>query len=142
MTIDAESGASSEGTSTSTELVVFDFDETIVDCNSDTYVNVLAPGGTIPEELWATFKNDNDWTAYMQQVFKYLGTAGVTEADYRRCLSTMPFVEGMKALLARLAAGIKEAGKVVNFEVIVISDANSFFINYTLHYHKLDAGVK
>lgn len=78
----------------------------------------------------------------MQQVFKYLGAAGVSEADYRRCLATMPFVEGMKGLLGRLAAGIKEKNKMVNFEVIIISDANTFFINYTLQYHKLDGGVK
>ncbi|KAH9391290.1 Phospho-2-dehydro-3-deoxyheptonate aldolase AroG [Tyrophagus putrescentiae] len=132
-----------ETITTSTELVVFDFDETIVDCNSDTYINVLAPGGTIPETIWATFQNDNDWTAYMQAVFQYLGAAGVTEAEYRRCLATMPFVEGMKALLGRLASGlVVKSGQKTAYEVIVISDANSFFINYTLQVHQLDAGVK
>ena len=33
------------------ELVIFDFDETIVECNSDTFINVLAPNGKIPEEI-------------------------------------------------------------------------------------------
>lgn len=129
MTIDKEAG---------TELVVFDFDETIVNCNSDTYINVLAPGGTIPDVIWTNFQCDKDWTAYMQQLFAYLKNAGVREEDYKRCLSTMPFVEGAKALFTSLATGTPRK----RFEVIVISDANSFFINYTLKVHKLDHVVK
>ena len=140
MTIDDPilSAGSNANTTTTTELVVFDFDETIVNCNSDTYINVLAPGGTIPETIWNTFLDDNDWTAYMQQVFAYLAKAGVRQSDYQRCLATMPFVDSIKPLLEKLAQGT--ANK--RFEVIVISDANTFFINYTLECHQLDHVVK
>ena len=139
----SRAGSVSPSATHTTELVVFDFDETVVNCNSDTYINVLAPGGAIPEQLWNNFLDDNDWTAYMQQVFAYLGNAGVRENDYKRCRATMPFVDSVKRLLQNLGEGVNDGingGK--RFEVIVISDANSFFINYTLQYHKLDHIVK
>ncbi|KAJ6225233.1 hypothetical protein RDWZM_003778 [Blomia tropicalis] len=118
----------------STELFVFDFDETIVNCNSDTYIDRLAPGGVIPEQLWKSFKNDNDWTAYMQQVFAYLHSVGIREDAYKKCLATMPFVEWLPKLLANLENGTTNK----RFEVVIISDANSFFIGYALEHHKLN----
>ena len=130
---------------TTTDLVVFDFDETIVNCNSDTFINALAPGGTIPDTIWNSFLDDNDWTAYMQQVFGYLHRSGVTEQQYKHCLAQLPFVDGMEALLCNLGKLTKISGQeqlLKKFEVIIISDANTFFINYNLQCNKLDHVIR
>ena len=50
-------------------LLAFDFDHTIVDANSDVMVCQLAPDGTIPDEIQATYRHD-DWTQYMGEIFK------------------------------------------------------------------------
>lgn len=113
------------------ELVVFDFDETIVDCNSDTFIDVLAPNGTIPQQIIDDYYDHNHWTQYMRHVFAYLHKCGVTQSDYERCLKQMPFVDGMKELFLNLKNSRQ-------FDAIIISDANGFFIGHTLECHSLD----
>ncbi|KAF7495594.1 putative phosphatase phospho2 [Sarcoptes scabiei] len=115
------------------ELVVFDFDETIVDCNSDLFINALAPNQQIPKQFWQPDIHENDWTDYMQQVFIYLHHNGCTEKDYQKCLIKMPFVSGIKDLLFKLS---KDCDRK-RFESIIISDANSFFIKHFLVNHNL-----
>lgn len=127
MTIDTPAEQSS------THLMVFDFDETIINCNSDFYVNRVAVDGKIPKEILDKYADDQDWTDYMQQAFKYFATQSVQESDYRRCLKTMPLVEGMKELFALLKQGLPGH----RFEVIIISDANTFFIEQALEAHGL-----
>lgn len=127
------------------ELVVFDFDETVVDCNSDTFINKLAPdGGRIPDEMVDKFLTDRDWTAYMQQVFNYLHQNGVTQDAYKQCLATMPLVDSMKWLFDQLhSTQCKETNKLnKRFDVIIISDANTFFINYSLEVNGMAKTVR
>lgn len=114
------------------ELVVFDFDETIINCNSDTHIKRMTPNGKFPAELWKD-EYDLNWTNYMQQVFIYLHQIGCNQEDYRKCLETIEFVPGMKDLLKNLSVGTNEK----QFEVIIISDANSFFINHILEFNNL-----
>ena len=123
-----------------TELVVFDFDETIVNCNSDTFINILAPNGKMPKSIWDSYLNENDWTIYMHQVFLYLHQQGVREEHYKTCLIQMPFVDSMKKLIYSLAHPPPELNK--RFEIIILSDANTFFINCTLEHHKLTSCIK
>ncbi|XP_054163370.1 probable phosphatase phospho2 [Oppia nitens] len=138
-----------------TELVVFDFDETIVDCNSDTFINELAPdGGHIPDELYAEFLLNNRWTEYMAKVLGYLHSRGVRELDLRQCLKRMPFLVGMKDLITKLSATSAAAGPAVavpvvnenneqrNYELIIISDANSVFIGHYLEFNQLDKAFR
>lgn len=120
-------------TLSTTHLVVFDFDETIVNCNSDFFVNRLSANGEVLKELLDKFSDEQDWTDYMQQIFKFFATQGVKESDYRKCLKSMPLVEGMKELFEMLKEGLPEH----RFEVIIISDANTFFINQALEVHDL-----
>lgn len=116
------------------ELVVFDFDDTVVNCNSDTWVDQLAPDGKIPKDIRAIFDGVN-WTNYMAAVFKYLFANGVTREDYERCLHAMPFVQHVKELLEELASKPSAHGR--KYELIVISDANTFFIQTFLEHHSL-----
>lgn len=104
------------------QLVVFDFDDTLVDCNSDTWIHQLAPGKRIPEQI--EYKRGQDYFKHVQSVLAYLHTQKVTEQDYYSCLSTMPAIPGMIETL------IETLGKQPNkYDMIILSDANSFFIS-------------
>ncbi|XP_076348688.1 pyridoxal phosphate phosphatase PHOSPHO2-like isoform X3 [Tachypleus tridentatus] len=106
------------------ELVALDFDHTIIDANSDTYIAKLAPGGMIPEEIEALHKPDG-WTKYMQQVFLFLYQNEVQPQNVLDCLSEISFTPGMRELLLLLSSSNR-------FEIIIISDSNSMFIDHIL----------
>lgn len=60
----------------STFLFVFDFDHTVLDCNSDTIIYNLLPSQTIPENIANQY--NNDWNRFMQIVFDYLHSQNIT----------------------------------------------------------------
>ena len=136
MTIDSEISPSSSSSSSvvnqNVELVIFDFDQTIIDCNTDTFINQLAPNGRIPVEFWS---KNIVWTDYMQKVFNFLHENGIRRDDYCRCFRTMKFVPGMIDLIQNLHKGLPSKGK--QFEMIIISDANSFSITEILEQNNL-----
>jgi len=119
------------------ELVVFDFDETIVDCNSDTFINELATDGVIPEEIVQKYYDHNNWIAYMKQVLTYLHKTGVNEEQLRSCLKRMPLIAGMKDLIFNL----KNSGPQ-KYELIIISDANTVFIGQSLEFNQMDKAFR
>lgn len=119
------------------ELVVFDFDETIVDCNSDTFINELSSDGRIPEDIINKYYDHNNWTQYMKQVLNYLHKCGVTEENIRNCLQRMPLIDGIKELICNL----KNCGPQ-RFELIIISDANTVFIGQALEFHQIDKAFR
>lgn len=113
------------------ELIVFDFDETLVDCNSDSWVHQLAPGKRIPEQL--EYRQGQDYFKHVQSVLAYLYSQKVTEQDYYDCLKTMPSVAGIvDSLIVTLA---KQPDK---YDMIILSDANSVFIDSYLRANSLD----
>ena len=61
-------------------LLVFDFDHTITDLNTDVEVQKLAPGGEIPasSEIRGLY-SDQGWTEFMGAVFKHLHENSVTK---------------------------------------------------------------
>ena len=113
------------------ELVVFDFDETLVDCNSDTWIHNLAPNKRIPDQI--EYRHGQDYFKHVQSVLAYLHSQKVTELDYYNCLSKMPSVPGMiESLIATLG---KQPDK---YDMIILSDANSFFIGSYLKAKSLE----
>lgn len=125
-------------------LVAFDFDHTLIDDNSDTYIRRLAPnGGQIPAHITKLY-SESGWTKYMDAVFEYLHDNGVTASQLLSCVAEIPLIDGMKELLehirqrstcklppqvqaqkgqtSKAAAAVSRA---VEYEAIVISDANS-----------------
>lgn len=116
---------------TQKELIVFDFDETIVDCNSDSWVHQLAKDKKIPEKL--EFYLGQDYFKHVQSVLAFLYSEGINEDDYFRCLSTMPQVPGMIDPLIRSLVSMSD-----KYDVVILSDANSFFISSYLKSLELD----
>lgn len=113
------------------QLVVFDFDDTIVDCNSDTWVHQLAPTGAIPPKL--EWKPGQDYFRHVQSILCYLHSQKVTEQDYYDCLKKMPVAPGVIENL------IKVLGKYPDkYEIIILSDANSYFIDAFLKAKSID----
>ncbi|NWV73549.1 PHOP1 phosphatase, partial [Dasyornis broadbenti] len=103
-------------------LLVFDFDETLVDENSDDSV---ARGRALPEPLRRS-PRQGSYNEHMQRVLAFLGEQGLRAADFRAIYESIPLAPGMAELFQFLAKH-REL-----FEVILISDANMFGIEAKL----------
>ncbi|TNM96997.1 probable phosphatase phospho1 isoform X1 [Takifugu rubripes] len=101
-------------------LIFFDFDETIVDETSDDMVVQAAPGQHLPSWLKDTYQPGR-YNEYMQRVLAYLAEHGVTESDMRNVMEKLPASPGMLTLFQFLRTR-------QDFEVVLVSDANTFFI--------------
>lgn len=101
-------------------LIFFDFDETVVDETSDDMVVQAVPGQYLPGWLKDTYQPGH-YNEYMQRVLAYLAEQGVTESDIRTVMEKLPATPGMLALLQFLR-------NQHDFEVVLVSDANTFFI--------------
>ncbi|XP_005104823.1 pyridoxal phosphate phosphatase PHOSPHO2 [Aplysia californica] len=112
-------------------LMVFDFDHTLVDENSDLYVRKLAPNGELPEEISSLYQDDG-WTNYMGEIFKYLHRNGSTPENILNCMSEISLTEGIQELL-------HFTRKSTSFEHIIISDSNSVFIDHILKKNQLSS---
>ncbi|ELU18039.1 hypothetical protein CAPTEDRAFT_111093 [Capitella teleta] len=113
-------------------LIAFDFDHTLIDDNSDLYVRKLAPNGKIPQRIHDLF-DDSGWTEYMAAIFEYLHDNGTTPAQILACMTEIGFTSGMTELLAYLAGD--------SYDVIIISDANSVFIEHIMKHAGLHDAV-
>ena len=109
---------------TSKLLAVFDFDHTLVDGNTDTWITKLC------EDVKLVLDNEGIcWTDRMAGVFQALHDRKFTKLDFEQCLQSLPFTKGMKELLHFIANE--------KIECIIISDSNSFFINYLLEFSNI-----
>ena len=104
-------------------LAVFDFDQTIVDENCDIVIQELAPDGFVADDFYEAH-SEYSWPDYMGAFFRYLHSIGMNSDNYKACLSKMQLTDGMNELLEFLHDN--------NVEVIIISDANMYFIETIL----------
>ncbi|KAK2532540.1 Phospho2 [Columba livia] len=114
-------------------LLVFDFDHTIIDENSDTWIVKCAPEKKLPNGLRNSYRPGR-WTEYMGRVFVYLGDNGIKEDEMERTMTTIPFTAGMVDLLGFIGEN-KEL-----FDCIIVSDSNTVFIDWILKaagFHKV-----
>ncbi|XP_066060910.1 phosphoethanolamine/phosphocholine phosphatase [Chamaea fasciata] len=103
-------------------LLVFDFDETLVDENSDDSV---LRGRALPPAL----RHDADAASYnqhMRRVLAWLGEQGVRPADLKAVYESLPLSPGVPELLRFLSKHRQL------FEVVLISDANVFGVEAKL----------
>lgn len=113
-------------------LLVFDFDHTITDLNTDVEVQKLAPGGEIPasSEIRGLY-SDKGWTEFMGAVFKLLHENNKTKDDILNLMADLELTPNMQDLLEK---SVKE----MSATIIIISDSNTEFINHILKVKKLD----
>ncbi|XP_029110185.1 putative phosphatase phospho1 [Scleropages formosus] len=102
-------------------LIFFDFDETIVDESSDDVVVQAAPGQRLPAWLKDTYQPGH-YNEYMQRVLAYMAEKGVTEQAIRTVIEKIPASPGILALFQYLRT------RPQDFEIVLVSDANTFFI--------------
>lgn len=105
-------------------LVVFDFDDTIIEGNSDAVAEDLSPGG-LPNEITSLIDTEG-WNKYMGEVFRHLHKQGIDKDQILSGLEKVPFVPGMAQLFRCLANPELKA------DVVILSDANLVFISHIL----------
>ncbi|XP_067843614.1 pyridoxal phosphate phosphatase PHOSPHO2 [Heptranchias perlo] len=106
-------------------LLVFDFDHTIVDENSDTWVVSCTPEKKLPHWLRKTYDGKH-WNEYMRRVLGYIGDQGIKESEMKQVMESIPYVPGLVDLL-KFICQIKD-----QVDCIIISDSNTIFINWIL----------
>ncbi|KAL1021748.1 hypothetical protein UPYG_G00017490 [Umbra pygmaea] len=114
-------------------LVVFDFDYTVVDDNSDTWVIKCVPGQCLPDLVKNSYQKGR-WTEYMGRVMTYIGDQNISQDTVRSVMETIPFTEGMIELLSYIANN-------KNMDSIIISDSNTVFINWILQAAGLQGAI-
>ena len=103
-------------------LAVFDFDHTLVDGNTDTWILDLYPMSR--QQMKQQKSEGCCWTDIMHGIFKLLHGQNVKKQDYERCFVSLPFTEGMKETCDFL--------RNKKIPSIIISDSNSYFIEHLL----------
>ncbi|KAK9944996.1 hypothetical protein M0R45_010529 [Rubus argutus] len=94
-------------------VVVFDFDKTIIDCDSDNWV-VDELGAT---DLFNQLLPTMPWNSLMDKMMKELHSQGKTIAEVLKRISIYP----------RIVPAIK-AAHALGCDLRIVSDANLFFI--------------
>ncbi|XP_051871921.1 pyridoxal phosphate phosphatase PHOSPHO2 [Pristis pectinata] len=108
-------------------LLVFDFDHTIVDGNSDTWVVRCTPEKKLPDWLRKKY-NGKHWNEYMREVLGYIGDQGIKEPEIKQVMESIPYCPGMIDLLKFICQNKDRV------DCIIISDSNTVFISWILEF--------
>ncbi|KAK4853772.1 hypothetical protein QYF36_014336 [Acer negundo] len=106
-------------------VVVFDFDKTILDCDSDNWV--LDELGV--NHLFTQLLPSMPWNSLMDRMMMELHSRGKTMEDIAHCLKQAPFHP-------RIISALKSAHSA-GCDLKILSDANVFFIETILKHHGL-----
>ncbi|XP_047464773.1 probable phosphatase phospho1 isoform X1 [Mugil cephalus] len=112
-------------------LVLFDFDETIISESSDDAVVRALPGKELPAWLTNSYR-EGYYTEHMQKVLAYMAEQGVSEDSIHSAVENIPPNAGLLNLFQYLQRHQQD------FELVVVSDANMYFIETWLEH----AGVR
>ncbi|XP_034944198.1 pyridoxal phosphate phosphatase PHOSPHO2-like [Chelonus insularis] len=107
-------------------LMCFDFDNTIINENSDIIIKNLYPHD-VPDNVKKLC--NSGWTAYMRSIFQLIHSIGVQKDTIINSIHGIPAVSGFEDLIKNLHAN--------NCDIIIISDANSVFIETWLEKKQL-----
>ena len=108
-----------------TFLAVFDFDQTLLEQNSDVEIQKLAPNnGQIPQEIRQIARNEG-WTAFVNACLDYLHANDISPDAIIKFIRGMEYVNGAVHLIKTLKNDMKA-------DIIIISDANSVYIEESL----------
>ncbi|PIA31002.1 hypothetical protein AQUCO_05300082v1 [Aquilegia coerulea] len=106
-------------------VVIFDFDKTLIDCDSDNW---------LIDQLGATDRFDEllptmPWNTVMDTMMKELHSQGITIDDIADGLKTAPMHPSTIAII--------KAAYALGCDLRIVSDANIFFIETILKHHGL-----
>lgn len=105
-------------------LIVFDFDHTVIDGNTDTHIQSMY-STTLPPEISELYTR-SDWTDFMAAIFDLLHSNNITIADIQEKLFELPLTTGMDDLFAHLSTHPER------YESVIISDSNTLFIEWIM----------
>ncbi|XP_071776454.2 putative phosphatase phospho1 [Centroberyx gerrardi] len=108
-------------------LVFFDFDETIINESSDDAVVRAAPGQRLPDWLKDCYR-EGHYNEHMQRVLAYMAEQGVSKDSIRSAVEKILPTPGLPALFQYLLSHQQD------FELVVVSDANMYFIETWLEH--------
>lgn len=112
-------------------LVLFDFDETIINESSDDAVVRALPGQQLPAWLKNSYR-EGHFNEHMQKVLVYMAEEGVSKNSIQSAVEKIPPTPGLLNLFKYLQNNQQD------FELVVVSDANTYFIETWLEH----AGVR
>ncbi|KAL6882052.1 hypothetical protein ACP4OV_011524 [Aristida adscensionis] len=104
-------------------VVVFDFDRTIIEWDSDDWVVTGLGAADAFDRLRPTMR----WNALMDRMMRELHARGKTAEDIRDCLRSAPLDKHVVSAITTAAA--------LGCDLKVVSDANTFFIETVLAHH-------
>lgn len=102
-------------------LVLFDFDETIICESSDDAVVRALPGERLPAWLRNSYR-EGHYNEHMQKVLAYMAEQGVSKDSIHSAVEKIPPNAGLLNLFQYLQSHQHD------FELVVVSDANMYFI--------------
>ncbi|EGG02282.1 uncharacterized protein MELLADRAFT_110299 [Melampsora larici-populina 98AG31] len=118
-----------------TQLVVFDFDWSLVDQDTDRYLfEVLDPDLRMRLELQ---KDTVQWTDNVAECLRLLHQSGVGKDQIIKAFSTLPLHPAMKRAIETLH---KDQSKIET-SFLILSNSNSEFIEIVLNHHKVDLKI-
>ena len=106
-------------------LVVYDFDWSLINENSDTFViHQLDPSGVLWKQALVRLKGGEQWTQLMDWCASQLHTAGHSIVDLEQALRRAPALKGVLAAV--------ELAREHGAELRILSDANEAYIRWIL----------
>ncbi|RDX88604.1 Inorganic pyrophosphatase 2, partial [Mucuna pruriens] len=106
-------------------VVVFDFDRTIIDDDSDRWI-ISEMGVT---QLFNQLRHTMPWTSLMDRIMEELHSEGISADDIAECLK--------RAFLHPSIVSAIKSAHALGCELRIISDANLFSIQTILEHHGL-----
>lgn len=109
-------------------IIVFDFDWSLINENSDTFIIKQCN-----EALWAQrkalYEAFPEWTDFMHEILKRLHDTGFKDSDIKEQMVSIPFEAKMIELVKNLHAN--------DYALYILSDANQVFIRWILESHNI-----
>ncbi|XP_039961699.1 probable phosphatase phospho2 [Bactrocera tryoni] len=115
-------------------LLIFDFDETLTSMDSTSLLRDLLPVYRRPKEI-NELKEGR--IAYLNTLFTELRAAGYSSTELRRLIAAIPPVPSIVDFIKHLYESCDP-----KYDIIIISDCSSIFINDWLANHQLTECIK
>ena len=112
-------------------LFTFDFDHTLIDNNTDTFILEITDDVKLRTDFKSWRDSEKGWIECMQLVFKRIHTLGITPDQIVSHMSKIKIPEERLRILHFLS-------QQPDTELIIISDSNTVFIDSILKQHGID----